>query len=327
MLLEAPSALKIDGPFAPAEVSYKEWSALWQRSPSASIFQSPAWVHAWWTHFGGSTPLMLTFRHSGQLAGIAPLFLWPEERRVLLIGTGITDSLDVLAEAGQERAIAEATLQWLDECRTEWDVCDFQQLPQGSALVNAPTPSHWTESRIAQDINPALSLPAEFEAVPRAAELAYLHRRLEKEGLVEYVTCTSENFSELFESLIQLHGARWTQCAQSGVLAETQVQEFHADAARGLLRLGALRLYVLKVAGSAVAAYYGFHHRRRAVYYLGGFDPAWKRFSVGSLIVGHAIAEAIRQGAQEFDFGRGGESYKYRWGAKDRVTYQRELRA
>ena len=327
MLLEVASELRVDGSLSPAELPPAEWRALWARCPRASVFQSPAWVHAWWAHFGGAHPWMLSFHHAEHLVGVSPLFLWPEERRVLLMGTGITDSLDILAEERWASTVAEATFQWLDSCHSEWDVCDLQQLPHDSPLRTAPIPQQWEESLVRQDTTPVLTLPSDENDMPRAAELAYLRRRLAKEGSVEIVTANEDNFAELFDALLDLHRARWAERAEDGVLAEETVRDFHADAAQGLLRLGALRLFVLKVAGQAVAAYYGFQHAGRAVYYLGGFAPEWKRFSVGAIIVGHAIAEAIREGAREFDFGRGREPYKYRWGAEDRFTFRRELHA
>lgn len=327
MLLELASELQVKGPLSPAELPPTEWRSLWQRCPRASVFQSPAWIHAWWARFGGAHPWMLAFYHAQRLVGIVPLFLWPEERRVLLMGTGITDSLDMLAEDQWAPNVAEATFQWLDSCHSEWDVCDLQQLPHDSPLRTAPIPQQWEDSLIAQDTAPVLKLPFHEDDTPRRTELAYLRRRLEKEGEVEIVAATEENFCDLFTALLELHGARWADRAETGVLSDESVQEFHLDAAHGLLRLGALRLFVLKVAGQPVAAYYGFQHAGRAVYYLGGFAPEWKHFSVGTLIIGHAIAEAMREGAREFDFGRGREPYKYRWGAEDRFTCRRELHA
>jgi CelD/BcsL family acetyltransferase involved in cellulose biosynthesis len=65
---------------------------------------------------------------------------------------------------------------------------------------------------------------------------------------------------------------------------------------------------------------------RQAVrYYLGGFEPAYARASVGALVVAHALAEAQRHGAREFDFLRGREPYKYAWGAQDRPLLRLRL--
>jgi CelD/BcsL family acetyltransferase involved in cellulose biosynthesis len=114
------------------------------------------------------------------------------------------------------------------------------------------------------------------------------------------------------------------------VLAPAVVQKAHRETAPALLSLGILRLYGLRLADRIVASFYGFTHltagKRRVYYYLGGFDPAFARLSVGMLMIDHAVREAIRDGAVEFDFLRGREAYKYRWGAKDRLTYRRRFR-
>jgi CelD/BcsL family acetyltransferase involved in cellulose biosynthesis len=48
--------------------------------------------------------------------------------------------------------------------------------------------------------------------------------------------------------------------------------------------------------------------------------------SPGTQIVAHAIEEAVREGAEEFHFLRGGEAYKYAWGAVDRQNTALTLR-
>ena len=56
-----------------------------------------------------------------------------------------------------------------------------------------------------------------------------------------------------------------------------------------------------------------------------GFDPSQPRLSPGVQIIAHAIEQAIAEGATSFDFLRGGESYKYAWGAVDRPKISRRL--
>jgi CelD/BcsL family acetyltransferase involved in cellulose biosynthesis len=52
--------------------------------------------------------------------------------------------------------------------------------------------------------------------------------------------------------------------------------------------------------------------------YLSGLDPSAEFCSPGVLILHHAIEQAIREGAREFDMLRGTESYKYDWSAERR---------
>ena len=47
-----------------------------------------------------------------------------------------------------------------------------------------------------------------------------------------------------------------------------------------------------------------------------GFDPEYSRFSVGSVLYGLDIEQAIRESFMEYDLSRGAEGYKQRWGAE-----------
>jgi CelD/BcsL family acetyltransferase involved in cellulose biosynthesis len=92
-----------------------------------------------------------------------------------------------------------------------------------------------------------------------------------------------------------------------------------------MLEQGLLRLHTLRLGGQAAAAFYGFATPTRWVYYLGGFAPGFERYSPGTLAVGHAVERAIQAGAQSFDFLRGGEAYKYAWGALDEPLHAHTL--
>src|SRR5690348_13692008 len=77
-----------------------EWDALWRRVPSATPFQSPAWVLSWWDQFGTFRPRVAAFRAGGRLAALLPLYVLDEgaERKLLPIGVGLADYFDALLE-------------------------------------------------------------------------------------------------------------------------------------------------------------------------------------------------------------------------------------
>ena len=110
------------------------------------------------------------------------------------------------------------------------------------------------------------------------------------------------------------------------MLADPLVQRFLRAALPGLSEPGLLRLTTLTLEGDVVGVYCGFAHRGRAYAYLGGFDPGYGFESPGTILMGHAIAEAAREGAREFHFLRGQEGYKYDWGAVDRWNLRRSIR-
>ena len=59
----------------------------------------------------------------------------------------------------------------------------------------------------------------------------------------------------------------------------------------------------------------------RILFYLSGYDAARGYESPGTLLVGAMLEEAVREGRREAHFLRGGEAYKYAWGAVDRPNH------
>ncbi len=311
-----------------------EWTVLWNRCPSATPFQSPEWVLAWARRWAADSLYVLVVRRAGTLIGLAPFFIYsqpsPGGRTLVLVGNGLSDTLDVLAAPGCSQEVAIAIMEHLEERNDAWDTCDWQQLRVGSPLLSRPAPTSWKECIEPQDACPALELSSgrgvESSLSPHFARRLRTDRhRLELLGAVRFESATPENFASLFESLVELHAARWSSRNGPGVLVDSTVQAFHREAANGLLARGVLRFYRLLVNGHVAAAYYGFQHGERASYYLGGFDPLFGPYGVGNQIVWHAIENARREGARVFDFLRGRETYKYRWGAVDTPAFRRRL--
>lgn len=308
------------------------WWALWQRCQWATPFQSPAWLLPWCEHFSGPELFTIALRRGGELVGVAPMALVAEagERRMVMLGAGLSDYLDAISEAASGAAIAEALWHASLEHSPQWDVMDLQQLRPGSPLLDAPLPVALSDCVQVQDVCPAVPLPpgaASLEqVVPHelAVDVAYYRRRAERLGRVEYARAESaEQARSMLASLIELHAARWQAKGEPGVLSDPRVQAFHRDVVTAMLTAGMLRLYSMRIDGEIAACLYAIAHRDRMYYYLSGFEPALQAIAPGKLIVAHAIEQGCAEGMAWFDMLRGGESYKYAWGAVDQRNYRR----
>lgn len=306
-----------------------EWRAL-ATAGECTPFQRPEWILPWWAHFGTQAPAALTVRRGGELLGFAPLYVRPEPdgaRVLALIGTGNTDYADVLAHPSCRREVAAAVLDHVSATCAEWDRCELGPLPPSSVLVEAAAPDGWQIARTQAGVCPVLALIGEPPAVKgsvRGSFLARLRnatRRLAKEHEMHVESAGPENAGALLEELCVLHEARWGARGEPGVLADARTRAFHMDVVTAMAEQDLLRLYVMRVDGLPAAAFYGFADGKRLYSYLGGFDPALARYSIGSLIILHAIEAAAARGAREVDFLRGREEYKYRWGGIDRPVY------
>ena len=91
-------------------------------------------------------------------------------------------------------------------------------------------------------------------------------------------------------------------------------------------KAGSLQLLFLKVDGKRAAALFNFDYGNRIWVYNSGLDPdSYGSLSLGVVLTAKAIELASENGRTEFDFLRGNETYKYRFGAEDTSIYQLQI--
>jgi CelD/BcsL family acetyltransferase involved in cellulose biosynthesis len=133
---------------------------------------------------------------------------------------------------------------------------------------------------------------------------------------------TTESLPDYLEALFRLHGQRWRTRGSSGVLSAASVTAFHRDAAPRLLAADMLRMYALMYESAIIGVIYNLQANGRLCYYISGFDPAFARYSPGSLLIHHSAVQAAMEGCRTMDFLRGAEDYKQRWGARPMQTFE-----
>jgi CelD/BcsL family acetyltransferase involved in cellulose biosynthesis len=291
-----------------------EWLTLCRRMPGTTVFQTPMWLLPWWRTFGSDELAVIATPEA-----IAPLYIVrdADESLGMFLGTGNSDYLDVV---GDPESI-------VDELATlDCQMWDLQQLRPSSPMLTVLPPG-WSDAVDDHDVCLLLSL-SDLEQVTSThfrKKIRYYRRALARLGDVRVDAATAGNLDELCDALFALHAARWQQRGLPGVLADEVVQQFTRDVARRMLEAGALRMFATRAAERIVAVFYGFAFGDTFYYYLSGYDPALEKLSIGTLIVAHAVDEAVREGATTFDFLRGAEEYKYSWGAKERMNRRRQL--
>jgi CelD/BcsL family acetyltransferase involved in cellulose biosynthesis len=305
----------------------KPWKALAAASERATIFQTWEWSAAWWRHNKrGKTLFVLVCQdEQGRVIGLAPLFR--SVGTLQLIGTGGSDYLDFLTLPGVEEAVAQGIGAWLQENRSRWLWADLQQVAPGGAAASLPA-----ATILQGETCPFLPLPESYESFLKTLSkkhrqnIGYYERSMAKTHALERRVATSTTLPQDMEAFFSLHQLRWRGRWMPGAFASSAARALHTDAAASLLESGNLRLHTLWLDGKAVAAIYCFHKGTTTYYYLGGFDPALAKLSPGTVLTAKAIQYAIEQdGATTFDFLRGDEGYKYRWGAQDRYNQRVSL--
>ena len=317
----------------PADLSHllPEWWALWSRSAGATPFSSPAWLLPWWDAFHPGQLFAAAVRRDGLLVGFAPFYVedGDQGRRLLPLGIGVTDYLDVLIDGAPVDEVAAAIVAAYRQRAARWDRWSLEEMAPDALALRLPLASLLDVERT-QSACPVLALPGslvDWHATRAGRRWRKSWNRVVRHEQVQVVEADAANAGELFEALVALHTRRWIAAGQPGVLSDPAVLAFHRSAVPRLQASNLLRLTALSVDGAVVSAFYGLAHLGRAYGYLNGFDPASGFDSPGTALLGHAIRTAVAEGCSAFHFLRGGEDYKYAWGATDRWNVMRGARS
>lgn len=311
-----------------------EWERLWRLSPRATPFQSPHWLLPWCKHIGRGSLASVAMRcaESGELVALAPLYRYTDRqtrlRHLVPIGIGTTDDLDMPVQQGWEQRAIHCLAARLERHANEWDLMEWPQLRPESPLLGLAAPGGCGREIIAGEPSPVLNLETAASGAgpsfPKSmtGNIRYCRRRAARYPSLRYELADDRTIPVFLDALMQLHAKRWAQRGSRGVLDDSAVQAAHREAAPCLQAAGLLRLHGLRLDGEFIALLYCLMdctpaHERRCYYYLGGFEPGVRALSPGTLLVAHAIECALAEGAIAFDFLRGAEPYKYRWGAMD----------
>ncbi len=313
-----------------------DWWELWHRMPDATPFQTPAWLCAWWRAFRPGELAVVAVAAGRRLVGIAPFYLETNARRdrLLPIGIALSDYIDVLVDPDfQAPALARiaATYAGIQFAWSEWELPHLATDARARAM---PVPPSCRDDRYASD--PCLVLPLaardassealnNFADVPAAMRRKYrmAGHRVARHGSAKQLTSRDRDAAWWGREIARAITAR--AVARGEAKDEARLGRFFAEAIGDLALHGIARLHALMLGEQVAGVYFGFHANGRSAAYQGGYNAGFGYYSPGTVLIGAAIREALSEGAREFDFLRGREAYKYRWGAMERPSVGRRL--
>jgi CelD/BcsL family acetyltransferase involved in cellulose biosynthesis len=297
----------------------EEWTEALSESSADCLFLTWEWLMSWWRHLKGDRTLhVIAIRDDHRLIGLAPLMNTGGRLEFMGTGTAGSDYLDLIARRGSEDAIVEAVASELES--TGLNLRLSHVLP-GSLVHRLGERLNTRGYRIfkrAINVCPFMPLSSSWDSFLSTLGKRHrenVRRRIRKlpEGAQFQLTETEDQLSQNLPSLIELHNERWDTRGGSDALQTDSMKAFHADFSRLALRCGWLRLFVLKIDGQAAAAVYAFSRNGKALYYQAGISPKYSDLSLGLVALGLAIKHAIEEGATEYDFLHGDETYKALW--------------
>jgi CelD/BcsL family acetyltransferase involved in cellulose biosynthesis len=309
-----------------------EWNELLHRSGCDTLFLTWEWQSTWWKHLGEGDLALLGFRteDDARLVGIAPLFFTQgddDKKIVHLIGCrDVSDYLDLIIEQGREDTVYHALLDYLEGDAPPWDVVDVCNIPQNSltfvrlrALAEARGYQTLVE---VEDVCPIIELPATWDdylmtlGKKQRHEVRRKLRKADNEADTRFIIVGSDhNLQAEMQAFVDLHQK---SAPEKDEFMDPQMQGFFFEVAQVSQAQGWLQLAFVEMDGFKAASLLNFDYGGDILVYNSGYDPAqFRHLSPGINVTARCIEHAIALGRSKFDFLRGDEVYKYRFGAQD----------
>ncbi len=332
-----------------------EWNALLAESVTHVPFLRHEYLRAWWgTRGGGEWPdaelAVVVARQAGRLAGVAPLFAAKNRAghpALLLLGSiEISDYLDLIVRPADLSAFISGLLDFLAHSGTAgssvpapeaesrpWRVLDWHNLPEASptlpVLKAEAEKRGWTFAQEQTYHAPSIPLTGDFETYLSGIDKKQRHeirrkvRRAEESGrdVRWYIVSDEATLDAEVDAFLALMAE---EPEKAKFLTEAMRRQMHL-VCRAAFENGWLQLAFLEADGQKAAGYLNFDYSNRIWVYNSGIDRRFLELSPGWVLLGHLLQWANENKRLEFDFMRGDEEYKYRFGGVDHFVVRAKV--
>jgi CelD/BcsL family acetyltransferase involved in cellulose biosynthesis len=319
------------------------WDDMLAESVTDAPFLRFEYLRDWWQTLGGgewpqAELAVVTAQEADRLVGVAPLFQAINREglpALLLLGSiEISDYLDLIVRPADLPRFVSGLLDFLaSSLPFGWRALDWVNLPEASptlpALEAESASRGWTFTCETYQPAPTIPLPADFDTYLAGIDKKQRHEikrkmRRAAEHAVPVRWYLVEDESTLEAEMDGFFALMTQDPAKEKFLTEPMRRQMLATA-RTALRGGWLWLAFLEVGGKKAAGAFNFDYGNRLWGYNSGVDRDFNELSPGWVLLSHSLQWACEHGRSEFDFMRGNEEYKYRFGAKDRLVMRAKV--
>lgn len=298
-----------------------DYEAVYGNDPHRTVFVSWSWLHAFFTAMRRRWMLLAVrdgerYRGFGLLvetglgAGRARIY------RELAVGAYPTADYTSILLDGDDEAILVALAREIDALR--WDRLRASNVndPRVARLI--------AYLRRRNDVSEHPPNPCRFVPLPKTwgeyvvklnGNKQYVVRRYKHWQDASLVEADDASIDQYIELLLRMHHDRWNSNLRTA--KQTYGRLFRTAYERGCCRIAVLWSADRRPL-AAQAAFTDTERRTWGVYML-AYDRAAGKGSPGIGMLAKALDVAIQQGFAEYDFLRGDESYKERFGADVRM--------
>jgi CelD/BcsL family acetyltransferase involved in cellulose biosynthesis len=304
-----------------------EWHELLDQAAVNHVFITPEFQSVWWKCFGQGELHVVTFRDdTGKLVGLAPLQKNGDE--LSFIGNkDLCDYLDFIVDKEVEEQIYAELTEYLKK---------FSKVMLLSVPHNSPTRKYLADvfgpqlNEQQQDVCPVIPLPKTWEEYltllgkKQRHEIKRKWQKLEQEVLATFTLVDNQQLAE--KDILDFIALHQHSSQEKKEFWDDKHMEFFTLLLTKVAEKGWLQLFFLEIKGERVATMLGFAYRNELFLYNSGFSAdEYRQLSVGNVLTSFTIKYAIEAGFIRYDFLRGDEEYKFRYGAQAEPVFDLTL--
>ena len=309
------------------------WDAVYAADCHAQVFLSWDWLRGW-LEATASEWFVLAARadSDGGYAAFLPLGRRALRKRrcrteweLYMAGSPLADYTGFLCLPGCEQEAIPALADHVEK-QLEWDRLDLKDVldPRLDLFLRHISPEKCAVEQVGSTVCPYVELPGTWEQYlqtlvgPKSRrEFRRCLGRIERGEPLRLTHLTGASGDLHIEVLLRLWQLRWS--ARPAEMLEMLRRVLRSCAGRNCLWLPVLWHAETPIAAAAVLI---DHQKKVFNGYIMAFDATYAKLSPGTTLIAYTLRHAIEHGFKTFDFLRGGEDYKDRFGTQERrVTH------
>ena len=320
-----------------SEIDANTWNLLVEQSIADTPFSRYEYLSEWWKTLGGgewkqAELVLVSASENDHFVGIAPLFVaeYDGQRALMLLGSiEISDYLDLIVREQDLSRFLSGLIDFLASTPADnWSVLDWYNLPDSSptlaALIAESDRRGWIYHEEIYRHTPRIPLNGSFEEYLARIDKKQRHeirrkmrRAAESDLNVRFLIVGKDaDIDAETESFFHL----MTQDPNKANFLHPAMREQMTVTIRTAFEQNYLWLAFLEIDGVNVATSLNFDYKNKLWGYNSGVSRAHMELSPGWVLLGHVIQWCCENGRTEFDFMRGDEEYKYRFGGMNKYV-------
>ena len=323
-----------------------EWNQFLEICSASRVpFLRYEYLSTWWqTRGGGEWPearlhTLLKRDEQGKLVGAAPLFSAQNRDGVpalMLVGSiEISDYLDLMAAEPDLPALVETLLDHLASGEApEWQALDLYNLPDDSptlaVLQAAAERRGWRYEQEQLQSCPYIPLPGDWDAYLAGIDKKQRHEIRRKMRRAEeaqppatwYIAEDGDRLDAEMDDFMAL----MAMDPEKERFLTPEMRKQMKLSARAAFDAGWLQLAFMVAGGQKAAGYLNFDYAGHIWVYNSGLNFNFRELSPGWVLLGNLLKWANENKRHAFDFMRGDEDYKYRFGGINRYVVRALVR-